>query len=107
MPEILQELALRFGDRTVSVQPTRDDVPTCWAPRERIHEMLRYLKTDVTQPYPMLYDLTAIDERLRKHREGQPPGDFTVVYHLLSFDRNEDVRIKVALAGEYPSLPTI
>ena len=31
----------------------------------------------------MLYDLTAIDERMRVHRDGQPPSDFTVVYHLL------------------------
>ncbi len=28
----------------------------------------------------MLYDLTAIDERGRTHRDGQPPSDFTVVY---------------------------
>ena len=47
----------------------------------------------------MLYDLTAIDERMRAHRDGQPPSDFTVVYHLLSFDRNEDIRIKVAARG--------
>ena len=40
----------------------------------------------------MLYDLTAIDERVRTHRDGQPASDFTVVYHLLSFERNEDVR---------------
>ncbi len=55
----------------------------------------------------MLYDMTAIDERVRNHREGQPPSDFTVVYHLLSFERNASLRIKVALLGEYPSLPTI
>ena len=44
------------------------------------------------------------------HREGQPAGDFTVVYHLLSFDRNADVRIKVAaarrLARRCPPSPT-
>ena len=45
-------------------------------------------------PYRMLYDLTAIDERERRSAEGQPAGDFTVVYHLLSLDRNEDVRIR-------------
>ncbi len=45
----------------------------------------------------MLYDLTAIDERVRNHRQDQPESDFTVVYHLLSFDRNEDIRIKVPL----------
>ena len=45
----------------------------------------------------MLYDLTAIDERMRIHPEGPPASDFTLVYHLLSFDRNEYVRIKVPL----------
>src|SRR5262249_37633914 len=33
--------------------------------------------------------------------------DFAVVYHLLSFERNEYLRIKVALAEERLSLPTI
>lgn len=55
----------------------------------------------------MLYDLTAIDERTRKNRHQQPQSDFTVVYHLLSFDRNEYVRIKTALKDEKPIVPTI
>jgi NADH-quinone oxidoreductase subunit C/D len=55
----------------------------------------------------MLYDLTAVDERLRKNRQGLPSADFTVVYHLLSIDRNSDVRLKVALMGDNPSLPSI
>ena len=60
-------------------------------------DILRYLKLEAERPYRMLYDLTAIDERMRVHREGQPASDFTVVYHLLSFDRNADIRLKVAL----------
>jgi len=31
------------------------------------------------------------------HREGQPVSDFTIVYHLLSFARNEYLRVKVPL----------
>ena len=54
----------------------------------------------------MLYDLTAIDERARKHREGQPDSDFTVVYHLLSFGRNEYVRVKVPLKSDHLALDT-
>ena len=30
-----------------------------------------------------------------------------MVYHLLSLKRNQDVRIKVALRGEHPSVRTI
>jgi NADH-quinone oxidoreductase subunit C/D len=54
----------------------------------------------------MLYDLTAIDERERVNREGQPASDFTVVYHLLSFDRNQYVRVKTALQEGRMSVPT-
>jgi NADH-quinone oxidoreductase subunit C/D len=43
---------------------------------------------------------------MREHRQGQPASDFTVVYHLLSFDRNEYLRLKVPLAEGKLSLPT-
>ena len=69
--------------------------------------LLRFLKEDVDRPYKMLYDLSAIDERMRQHRDGQPASDFTVVYHLLSFERNEYIRIKVALAEDRLSLATV
>ncbi len=94
----------RFGDLVVREQ-TRDEVPTFWTPKESIEEVLRFLKEDVSHPYSMLYDLTAVDERVRM--AARPDSDFTVVYHLLSYDRNEDVRLKVALKGDYPSLSSI
>jgi NADH-quinone oxidoreductase subunit C/D len=104
---IVEELQNKFGEAIITQQPTQDGIPTLWVARDRAHEILRYLKTETDKPFRMLYDLTAIDERVRSNRQGQPPSDFTVVYHLLSFERNADVRIKVALEGEYPSLPTI
>jgi NADH-quinone oxidoreductase subunit C/D len=55
----------------------------------------------------MLYDLTAIDERTRTKRDGQPASDFSVVYHLTSFERNQDIRIKVALKNEDINIPSI
>ncbi|MEJ2009992.1 MAG: NADH-quinone oxidoreductase subunit C/D, partial [Acidobacteriota bacterium] len=73
----------------------------------KVHEVVQYLKNEAARPYRMLYDLTAIDDRVRKHREGMPASDFTVVYHLLSFDRNEYIRIKVPLKEDSLSLPTI
>ncbi len=104
---IIQELQSRFGASAVTVQPTHDDLPTLWVQRERAGDVLRYLKEGTGKPYRMLYDLTAIDERVRTHREGQPESDFTVLYHLLSFERNEDVRIKVALKEDALALPSI
>jgi NADH-quinone oxidoreductase subunit C/D len=104
---IAEELESRFGQALLAWQPARDGIQTVWVSTEGASEILRYLKDEADRPYRMLYDLTALDERVRGHRQGQPESDFTVVYHLLSFERNEDIRIKVPLLGEVPSLRTI
>jgi NADH-quinone oxidoreductase subunit C/D len=107
---VFQELQQVFGEASVrpqAMRDVRDGIPTFWAPRDKAHEMLRHLKTEAEKPYRFLYDLTAVDERVRADRGDGPASDFTVVYHLLSFERNQDVRIKVALTGERPSLDTI
>jgi NADH-quinone oxidoreductase subunit C/D len=90
-----------------AAQQTADAIPTVWIPAGEVHDLLRHLKRDVERPYRLLYDLSVIDERVRKHREGQPASDFTVVYHLFSFDRNEYIRIKVPLQGDGLSVPSI
>jgi NADH-quinone oxidoreductase subunit C/D len=106
VPTIAEEISDRFGP-AATVQETHDHIPTFWVAKDRIPALLRFLKEEIEQPYKMLYDLSAIDERMRTHRDGQPASDFTVVYHLLSFERNEYLRIKVALAEGRLSLPTI
>jgi NADH-quinone oxidoreductase subunit C/D len=105
--DLVRELQSIFGDAIVMRQPTRDGILTLWVSAVRVRDVLRHLKVGVTGPYRLLYDLTAIDERVRKNRTGQPASDFTVVYHLLSFERNADIRLKVALQGEYPAIRTI
>ncbi|MCW3466861.1 NADH-quinone oxidoreductase subunit C/D [Chitinophaga nivalis] len=109
MPQRIEaELSSRFGDDTFHPQTTRDETPTFWTPQEKIVAVLQYLKSGIKMPYRMLYDLTAIDERAYKRAQnGHKPYDFTVVYTLFSFDRNEFLRLKVGLHGEYPSLDTI
>lgn len=104
---ILDELIHRFKTTAFTREPTCDDIPTLWTTNDQVHEVLRYLKEEAERPYKMLYDLTAIDERVRRGRQDPPPSDFTVVYHLLSFDRNEDFRLKVALTHSMRSLRTI
>jgi len=106
--DVFQDLQREFGPASgFAAQPVRDDVPTIWVPRESVTPVLKFLKNSAPQPYRMLYDLTAIDERKRVHREGQPESDFTLVYHLLSLERNADVRIKAALQGEYPTAASV
>lgn len=104
-PSVFNTLCSRFGENIFHEQLTRDETPTIWTPQGKIIAVLEYLRTHVEQPYRMFYDLTAIDERAIK-RKYNGTGDFTLVYHLFSFERNAFVRLKVALNGEYPKHPT-
>ena len=102
--KMLDQLKTRFG---ASVQTTSDSTPTAWVSAAAVRGVLRWLKHEVSRPYSMLFDLTGIDERDRQYRTGQPAADFAVVYHLMSLERNADIRIKVPLTGEFPSIGTI
>ena len=102
----IDTLQRRFGEDVVP-QESLDGIPTLWAPRERVHEVLANLKNGVDSPYKMLYDLTAVDDRMRRNRDGLPPSEFTVVYHLFSFERNAYIRIKTALRDDSLSLDSI
>ena len=105
---VITELTTRFGDQIVVCnQDTIDETPTLWIDKKNLVQVLKYLKTDIILPYNLLYDLTAIDERTRKNRNDQPKSDFTVVYHLTSFERNDDIRIKVALNFINLTVPSI
>jgi NADH-quinone oxidoreductase subunit C/D len=104
---ITGELKSRFGSEKITEQKTRDDVPTVWVDKADVGSVLRYLKNQISEPYKMLYDLTAIDERSRNNRDLTFDNDFTVVYQLFSFGRNQYLRVKVPLKGEYPSIGTI
>ncbi len=105
--KILSDIGAEFSDFDLIEQPTFDSIPTLWVKRANVRKVLRYLRGQVSQPYVMMYDLTAIDERVRKNRAGQPDSEFTLVYQLLSFQRNEFIRIKVALFDSDLSIETI
>ncbi|MDG1311967.1 MAG: NADH-quinone oxidoreductase subunit C/D [Porticoccaceae bacterium] len=101
--QVGENLYRQFGEDLFVTQHCADKIPTVWVSRSRLVEVLEFLKPS----FSMLYDLFAIDERTRVHRDGQPDSDFTVVYQLLSMERNEDLRLKVALAEGDLRLPTI
>jgi NADH-quinone oxidoreductase subunit C/D len=104
--DVIQELQARFGGG-LTVQATKDGIPTIWVTDSQIQPVLRFLKAEARPPFRMLYDLTAIDERQRTNQNGLPKSDFTIVYTLLSFERNADVRIKVPLKNEKLALPSV
>jgi NADH-quinone oxidoreductase subunit C/D len=107
VPQIINELSERFDSNVFTLQKTADGIPTLWLSREKIRTVLAFLKNEAKPGYSLLFDLTAMDERLRSHRQGLPDSDFTVIYHLLSFDRNQDIRLKAALSEANLSLSSI
>ena len=104
---IVDDLRARFPGTSFDLQAAKDEIPTVWLPAASVPDVLRFLKTEAPRPYRMLFDLTAIDERQRADRGSQARGDFTIVYHLLSLDRNSDIRIKTALKEDALSLPSV
>jgi NADH-quinone oxidoreductase subunit C/D len=104
---LADQLKLRFSDLTITEQATQDEILTLWLPLDKLKEVLFYLKREIAKPFPLLYDLTAIDERTRKKLPDYPSSYFTLVYHLFSFERDQFLRLKVSLKEEYPSAPSI
>ncbi len=87
-------------------QRTAENFPTIWVERGDLLALMESLRT-VEQPYAMLLDLSAVDERLREWRSGLPSSDFTVFYQLLSLERNAEIRVKVALDENDLAVPTV
>ncbi|WP_121357479.1 NADH-quinone oxidoreductase subunit C/D [Flavisolibacter nicotianae] len=109
MPEddmIWQEIQQQCGIDGFHRQQTVDTIETVWISKEQLVPVLTFLKS-ATKPFNLLYDLCGIDERDRRNKQSLPTQDFTLVYHLFSFERNGFVRLKLALSGEYPSVPSV
>ncbi len=102
-----EQLRSKFGDAAFVEQTTADAILTLWLPLDKLREVLTYLKREISQPYLLLYDLSAIDERSRHLHNGYPSRNFTLVYHLYSFSSNSFIRLKCALNGEFPTAPSI
>ena len=121
-------LKQRFGDAIREV-PHPSDMPTFQVEQSRVKDVLRVLKTEVSPRFLRLDDLTVIDESARRDRtpskelaEGLSDvgeegsfkrlpqrvyPDYTLVYHLLSFDGPGRLRLKVGLTGENPVADSI
>ncbi len=101
LSQILKE---RFGD---GIQPSAgtSDMLTLQVQEDRLKDVLRFLRTEASPRFLRLEDLTAIDESAR---QTQPSAsDYTLVYHLLSFDPATRLRLKVGLKGQDPATPSV
>jgi NADH dehydrogenase I D subunit len=101
---LARALTERFGE-AVQQSPHTSDMLTFQITENRVKDVLRFLKQESTPRFQRLDDLTAIDESARREREAYP--DYTLVYHLLSFESAGRLRLKVPLKGQDPVAESI
>jgi len=99
-----EEIGQLFGEQ-VSVENSATDMLTLRAPAEIIPQLLLHLKKRPGAAFQRLEDIAAVDDSCRRERSGYK--EFTLNYHLLSFDQPGYLRIKAELAGDAPELPSI
>ena len=95
-----------LGPRVVAEQETGEGFPVLWiAPEDWVeaHRILRGME----RPFTLLADLWGIDETARHNRAGQPASGVTVASHLISPERNADVRLKLACDAAAPAAPSV
>ena len=96
----LDRLGERFADEIVFThQKFGDD--TAVVKRDKIVEIMTFLRDDPLTSFEMLTDLTAVDYL----NEREPR--FEVVYHLNSLSKGQRLRLKVQLADEDPKVPSV
>ncbi|WP_206484570.1 NADH-quinone oxidoreductase subunit C/D [Thalassotalea sp. G2M2-11] len=83
-----------------------DDITSCWVDKNQLCQLMQVLRFDLAKPFEVCFDITAIDESERTCKAVHV-SDFTVSYHLISYQRNVDLRIKVALGKQDKTLPSI
>ncbi|MFA9435043.1 MAG: NADH-quinone oxidoreductase subunit B/C/D [Deltaproteobacteria bacterium] len=98
------DLRARFGDSVKQTEHT-SDMLTFEVGQNRFKDVLRFLKTEAAPQFQRLDDVTAIDESARRNRQEYP--DYTLVYHLLSFEPASRLRLKVGLQGDAPATQSV
>ena len=83
-----------------------DDIPSFWLDKNQLIKLMQVLRHQLDKPFDMCFDITAIDESEKQYKSSLSQA-FTVSYHLRSYQRNQDVRIKVALSSNDKSLESV
>ncbi|TLU64187.1 NADH-quinone oxidoreductase subunit C/D [Thalassotalea litorea] len=101
------EIAHINADLGLQEQQVQDQIETYWLEKSQLLCLMQLLKQQIPNGFDMCFDLFAVDERVRENKLTSQCGDFTLVYHLRSMQRNQDIRIKVALSEPDKSIDSV
>lgn len=96
---VLRRLLDRLPDAVRSTHADHGDA-TAVVARERIADVLTFLRDDPELEFEMLSDVCAVDYLPRTPR-------FEVVYHLYSVAHNHRIRVKAEVPHDDPVVPTV
>jgi NADH-quinone oxidoreductase subunit C/D len=103
----IMDLSPKLNLRAVTaVENVVDDISTFWVDKNQLLQLMQVVRHELNHPFAMCFDLAGIDETERQHKAVHLQ-DFTVSYHLRSYERNSDIRIKVGLSSNDKQLASV
>lgn len=100
---IVPDLSLRL---VTAIENIVDDVPSFWIDKSQLNALMQVARFELDKPFDFCFDIAGIDETERTHK-ALHVTDFTVSYHLRSYERNQDIRIKVAIGAADKHLTSV
>ncbi len=106
-PLVVQKVQEKYSDAILDVSDIRGEL-TLVVRKDIIYELMAFLKNDSELAYNFLADVTAVDysvmeDVLMKYDYAR----FMVVYHLLSTETKERLRVKVPVREKELSIPSM
>ena len=97
---IAQAISERFPDEVIEIREFRGQVSVT-VRKERVKEILTYLRSTPQFSFNHLQDVTGVDYLGRKALR------FEVVYHLFSISHRHSIRIKAEVGQDDPSIDSV
>jgi len=108
--ELFDELCLIAPSITLTpvsaIENVVDGIASFWLDKKHLLTLIQLLKNELSLGFDLCFDLSATDESQKQHK-AEKSGDFTLNYHLRSYQRNQDIRLKVALNAKDKSIDSI
>ena len=106
-PLVIQKVQEQYADAILDVSDAQGEL-TITVRKDVIYQLMGFLKSDSELAYNFLADVTAVDYSLMEDVLMEYDyARFMVVYHLLSTEKKERLRVKVPVHEKELSIPSM